>query len=167
MRNILIITAALVLAGCEVTTEPTPEGSNKLVLANAEVPSPSPSPSPTPVIHAPRSLFSTWAGAKISNGYTYTVNLGVLVDEDPSHGIRVTQGVVWFVYDNFPATNRCAARVNIEGTQDNGYFEVTEINSGSQLINSVYCNGLGGRWDYVATVDGYRLQRSTWIFDWK
>jgi hypothetical protein len=84
------------------------------------------------------------------------VDFSALVDENGGSGIQVTQGTVWFDLGN--PTYKCGAKLNISGTDDNGTFEITYVNSGSASYNAAYCNQITGTYEYAAVAgDGYRI----------
>jgi hypothetical protein len=76
----------------------------------------------------------------------------------------VDQGTVWFDMGN---SIRCGARINVDGTYDNGSFSITQVNGGSPAINAAYCSGLAGVWSYVVTTEGYRFDYGGTIYEWK
>lgn len=180
MRTCAVALSVVIFSACNATPDDSLAIADGASSRTQATPTPSPSASPTPepsstpVVHAPRSLLSTWSGVT-SNGHAYTVDLSEEYDNsyinvkdlDPSEGILVQEGQVHFDIAAIYPLYRCAAHVDIVGSEDNGLLTVTQVNSGSPATNTVYCNALLGEYEYTATVDGYRLDRGGTLFYWE
>jgi hypothetical protein len=161
MKALLLICSILVLSGCEAAPDESLNISTESGIPGQFInPAPSPSPSPAASPVARKSLLSSWARTDSFGNNNYTVDLSGLAstDLDSGPGIDVRyngNNAVSFYF----GTSRCISEVWITGTEDHGTLDVQRSNSGSAGVNATYCTPLVGVWDYVATVDGYRIQK--------